>query len=79
MDINIVSEKLVGLRQEIRELQDLNSRYQEQHYHSPADSSAHDVRRLRLEQIKDELGEMKNRPYARPQELGPATRSTLPR
>jgi hypothetical protein len=65
MDINIVSEKLVGLRQEIRELQDLNSRYQEQNYHSPADSSAHDVRRLRLEQIKDELGEMKNRPYAR--------------
>ena len=67
MDINVVSERLVGLRQEIRELQDLNFRYQEQPYHTPADSSAHDVRRLRLEQIKDELGEMKNHQSLRPQ------------
>jgi hypothetical protein len=65
MDITSVSDRLVGLRQEIRELQDLNSRYQEQQYHSLADSSAHDVRRLRLEQIKDELGEMKNHPPTR--------------
>jgi hypothetical protein len=61
MDFADFTQRLVGLRQEIRDLQDMNSQYQERDSHSHTDNSAQEQRRLRLIQIKDELSEMKRR------------------
>jgi hypothetical protein len=61
MDLVDVSQRLVGLRQEIRDLQDMNSQYQDRESHSHTDNSAQEQRRLRLVQIKDELADMKRR------------------
>jgi len=49
------------LRQEIRDLQDQSSHYQDRESHSHTDNSAQEQRRLRLVQIKDELADMKRR------------------
>ncbi|MBI1740094.1 MAG: hypothetical protein HY233_02020 [Acidobacteriales bacterium] len=62
MDLNDVAERLADLRQEIRALQDLNSQYQDRESHTQIDESAQEQRRLRLEQIKDELADMMKRP-----------------
>ncbi len=59
MDIRVFTERLNSLREEIRDLQEMNLQFQEQEHHTPADASAHDARRLRLEQIRDELAQMK--------------------
>ena len=59
MDIRVFTERLATLREEIRILQEQNSRYLEQEHHTPADMTAHDTRRLRLEEIRDELAQMK--------------------
>ena len=67
MDLNDVVERLAGLRQEIRDLQDLNSRYQDRDSHTLGDQSAQEQRRLRLLQIKDELADLKKR--ATPREV----------
>jgi len=61
MDLVDVSQRLVGLRQEIRDLQDMNAHYQDRGSHSHTDNSAQEQRRLRLVQIKDELADMKRR------------------
>ena len=61
MDLVDVTERLVGLRQEIRDLQDMNSQYQDRDSHSQTDKSSLEQRRLRLVQIKDELADMKRR------------------
>jgi len=61
MDLVDVSQRLVGLRQEIRDLQDMNSHHQDRGSHSHTDNSAQEQRRLRLVQIKDELADMKRR------------------
>ena len=61
MDLVDVTHRLVGLRQEIRDLQDMNSRFQDRESHSHTDNSAQEQRRLRLVQIKDELADMKRR------------------
>ena len=61
MDLHDVTERLAGLRQEIRDLQDMNSQYQDRESHSQMDNSAQEQRRLRLVQIKDELADMKKR------------------
>ncbi len=61
MDLVDVSQRLVGLRQEIRDLQDMNSKFQDRESHSHTDNSAQEQRRLRLVQIKDELADMKRR------------------
>ncbi len=65
MDLNDVAERLVGLRQEIRDLQDLNSQYHDRESHSQMDNSAQEHRRLRLMQIKDELADLMKRPSRR--------------
>jgi hypothetical protein len=62
MDLNDVAERLADLRREIRDLQDLNSQYQDRESHTQIDESAREQRRLRLEQIKDELADMMKRP-----------------
>jgi hypothetical protein len=62
MDLNDVAERLADLRREIRDLQDLNSQYQDRESHTQIDESAKEQRRLRLEQIKDELADMMKRP-----------------
>jgi predicted nuclease with TOPRIM domain len=59
MDIRVFTERLARLREEIRSLQELNAKYREQQQHTPADMSAQDARRLRLEEIRDELAQMK--------------------
>ena len=61
MDLVDVTHRLVGLRQEIRDLQDMNSQYQDRDSHTQPDKSALEQRRLRLVQIKDELADMKRR------------------
>jgi hypothetical protein len=61
MDLVDVTHRLVGLRQEIRDLQDMNSQYQDRDSHTQTDKSALEQRRLRLVQIKDELADMKRR------------------
>jgi hypothetical protein len=61
MDLVDVSLRLVGLRQEIRDLQDLNSQFQDRQSHSSIDNTAQEQRRLRLVQIKDELSDIKRR------------------
>jgi hypothetical protein len=61
MDLIDVSQRLVGLRQEIRNLQDMNAQYNDRESHSQTDNSAQEQRRLRLVQIKDELADIKKR------------------
>ncbi|MFY9562516.1 MAG: hypothetical protein WAQ52_19965 [Terriglobales bacterium] len=65
MDLHDVVERLAGLKQEIRDLQDMNSRYQDRESHTPTDQSAQEQRRLRLVQIKDELADLKKRTIPR--------------
>ena len=54
------TERLASLRDEIRNLQEQNLKYQGLEHHTPADMTAHDARRLRLEEIRDELAQMKS-------------------
>jgi len=62
MDINNISERVGSMRQEIRELRDLNERYQTSSEHTQSDKSEHQTRELRLSQIKQELaGLLKSR------------------
>jgi hypothetical protein len=61
MDLVDVTQRLVGLRQEIRDLQEMNAQYQDRGSHSQTDKSALEQRRLRLVQIKDELEDIKRR------------------
>jgi hypothetical protein len=53
---------LSGLRQEIADLQKLNSHYANKSEHSPLDESALETRTVRLLQIKKELANMLLRP-----------------
>jgi len=61
MDLVDVTQRLGGLRQEVRDLEDMNSQYQDRDSHSQTDKSSLEQRRLRLVQIKDELADMKRR------------------
>ena len=61
MDLVDVTQRLVGIRQEIRDLQDMNSQYLDRASHSHTDNSGQEQRRLRLVQIKEELADMKRR------------------
>ena len=55
-------EHLSSLRQEIADLQRLNTHYSNKREHSPLDQSALEVRTARLTQIKEELANMLDRP-----------------
>lgn len=61
MNINYISERLSSIRQEIRDLRDLNTRYWSRDEHSQIDKSAYQSRQIRLTQIKQELAVMMKR------------------
>lgn len=46
------------IRQEIRDLRELNARYWKRNEHDPIEKSAYQNRQLRLSQIKEELALM---------------------
>jgi len=58
VDFKRISERVAGLRQEIRDLQGMDSQYWVMNQHTQIDESAHEVRQLRLLQIRDELSSM---------------------
>ena len=55
-----VSEHLSSLRREITDLQSRNARYSQKSEHSPVEKSGHELRTMRLLQIKYELSKMLN-------------------
>ena len=57
-----LAEHLSSLRQEIADLQKMNTHYSTKSEHSSLDKSALEIRSVRLSQIKDELANMLNRP-----------------
>jgi len=57
-----IAEHLSSLRQEIADLQKMNTRYSNRSEHSPLDQSALEMRTVRLLQIKKELANMRDRP-----------------
>jgi hypothetical protein len=59
MDINDISDRVLTIRQEIRELQDKNDRYWGDTAHSLSDKSEFQNREIRLSQIKQELSDMR--------------------
>jgi hypothetical protein len=61
MDTNHISERLVGMRQEISDLRVMNARYWVKSQHTALDKSAHALREGRLLRIKEELSGMMKR------------------
>ena len=61
-DMSCLPEHLSSLRQEIADLQKMNTRYSNKSEHSPLDKSAFEIRTVRLTQIKNELANMLGRP-----------------
>jgi hypothetical protein len=54
-------QRILELRIEIAALQKQNSTYAQQPFHMPAARHIHDLRRVRLEAIKDELMRLNKR------------------
>ena len=61
-DMSYLPEHLSSLRQEIRDLQKMNTHYSNKSEHSPLEKSALEMRTVRLSQIKKELANMLDRP-----------------
>ena len=61
-EMSYLPEHLSSLRQEIADLQKMNTHYSNKSEHSPLDKSALEVRTVRLTQIKKELANMLERP-----------------
>jgi hypothetical protein len=61
-EMTYLAEHLSSLRQEIADLQKMNTRYSNKSEHSPLEQSALETRTARLLQIKKELGNMRERP-----------------
>jgi hypothetical protein len=61
IDANHISERLVGMRQEISDLRVINARYWVKSQHTVLDKSAHALRQGRLLGIKQELSDMMKR------------------
>ncbi|PYV79522.1 MAG: hypothetical protein DMG96_03795 [Acidobacteria bacterium] len=61
-EMTYISEHLSSLRQEITDLRNMNARYASKSEHGPLDQSAFEVRTNRLQQIKQELSNMLDRP-----------------
>ena len=61
-EMTYISEHLSSLRQEITDLRNMNARYASKSEHGPLDQSAYEVRTNRLQQIKQELSNMLDRP-----------------
>ena len=55
MDTKYIAERLAIIRNEIRELRELNARYWTRAKHGQVEESAYRNRQLRLCQIKEEL------------------------
>jgi hypothetical protein len=55
MDTKSLAERVAIIRQEIRELRELNARYRTHTEHGQLEKSAYRNRQLRLFQIKEEL------------------------
>jgi predicted nucleic acid-binding Zn-ribbon protein len=60
--MSYLAEHLSSLRQEIADLQKMNTHYSNKNEHSSLDKSALEMRSVRLAQIKKELASMLNRP-----------------
>ena len=61
-EMTYLADHLSGLRQEIADLQKLNTHYANKRERSPFDESALELRTVRLLQIKKELANMLLRP-----------------
>jgi hypothetical protein len=61
-EMTYLAEHLSSLRQEIADLQKMNTHYSNKSEHSPLEQSALETRTARLLQIKKELGNMRERP-----------------
>jgi hypothetical protein len=61
-EMTYLADHLSGLRQEIADLQKLNTHYAHKSEHSPFEESALELRTVRLLQIKKELSNMLVRP-----------------
>ena len=61
MDYKDISERIALLTQEIHELQDMNEQYSK----LSEGRAAHELRELRLRQIKEELSRMMSKPTER--------------
>lgn len=61
-EMSYLPEHLSSLRQEIADLQKMNTHYSNKSEHSPLDKSALEVRTVRLTQIKKELANMMDTP-----------------
>ena len=61
-EMTYISEHLSSLRQEITDLRNMNARYASKSERGPLDQSALEVRTNRLQQIKQELSNMLDRP-----------------
>ena len=60
--VTYLADHLSSLRQEIARLQNMNTHYANKTEHSPLDSSALELRTVRLLQIKKELANLLVRP-----------------
>jgi hypothetical protein len=58
--MNVISQRLNELRQEITDLRSMNIRYSQGTGHSALEKSAYELRTHRLLQIKEELSNMQN-------------------
>jgi len=68
MDYKDISERIALLTQEIRELQDMNEQYSKlSEGNQKTGRAAHELRELRLRQIKEELSRMMLKPTQREQ------------
>jgi hypothetical protein len=61
MDANYISERLAGMRQEMKDIKATNARYWVKSPHTALDKSAHALRHGRLLGIKQELSDMMKR------------------
>jgi len=62
MDYTDISERISSLMQEIRDIQEMNTRYWKLNVQTQPEQSAHAAREIRLLQIKEELSRMMKMP-----------------